>query len=136
KKKINVSQITFSRRKLRSIIYNLVNNSIKYKSPDRKPEVFINTEYEKGFIVITVKDNGMGISSDKKEAIFSKYFRVENNIEGTGIGLYLVNEIVKNAGGKISVESEPGKGTEFKIYLKDQAPAPSAKNIEAQKEKS
>ncbi|MBA3901542.1 MAG: PAS domain-containing protein [Bacteroidetes bacterium] len=135
KKKINVSEITFSRRKLRSIIYNLVNNSIKYKSPDRKPEVFIKTECEKGFIVITVKDNGMGISSDKKEAIFSKYFRVENNIEGTGIGLYLVNEIVKNAGGKISVESEPGKGTEFKIYLKDHAPAPSAKNIEAQKEK-
>lgn len=135
KKEINVSQITFSRRKLRSIIYNLIDNAIKYKSPNRKPQVFIKTECEKGFIVISVKDNGMGISSDKKDAIFSKYFRVENQIEGTGVGLYLMNEIVKNAGGKISVESEPEKGSEFKIYLKDQAPVPSSENIEAQKKK-
>lgn len=135
KKKINVSQITFSRRKLRSIIYNLLSNAIKFRSPDRKPEVFITTESENGFIVITVQDNGIGVSPDKKEAIFSKYFRIENKIEGTGVGLYLVNEIVKNAGGKILMESQPEIGSEFKIYLKDRAPAPTEENIEAQKKK-
>jgi len=135
KKKINVSQITFSRRKLRSILYNLLNNAIKFRSPDRKPEIFINTECENDFVVITVKDNGIGIAPEKKDLIFSKYFRVEHKIEGTGVGLYLVSEIIKNAGGKILMESEPGIGTEFKIYLKDQAPAPSQENLEAQKNK-
>src|SRR6185436_19046681 len=46
KSEINVSEITFSRRKLRSIVYNLVSNAIKFKSPDRKPEIFIKTEQE------------------------------------------------------------------------------------------
>ena len=118
KKDIPVSQITFSRRKLRSIIYNLVSNSIKYRSPDRKPEILVSTKEEKGFFIISVKDNGMGIAPGNLEAIFSKYFRVQNDIEGSGVGLYLVNEIVKNAGGKITVESEPGKGTTFFVYLK------------------
>jgi two-component system phosphate regulon sensor histidine kinase PhoR len=83
---MNVQEITFSRRKLRSIIYNLVNNAIKYKAKERSPEIFIKTEREGDFAVIPVKDNGVGIASDKKEAIFSKYFRIENNIEVSGIG--------------------------------------------------
>ncbi len=115
---INVSEITFPRRKLRSIIYNLINNAIKYKSPQRKPEIFIKTEQEENFIVISVKDNGMGIHESKHDAVFSKYFRVENAIEGSGIGLYLVKEIVENSGGKILLESQLGKGSEFKVYLK------------------
>ena len=115
---MNVSEITFSRRKLRSIIYNLISNAIKYKSPDRRPEIFIKTEQEKNFIIISVKDNGVGIEASKQDAIFSKYFRIENNIEGSGIGLYLVREIVINSGGKIVLESQPGQGSEFKVYLK------------------
>ena len=115
---VNVSEITFSRRKLRSIIYNLISNAIKYKSPDRRPEIFIKTEQEKNFIIISVKDNGVGIEASKQDAIFSKYFRIENNIEGSGIGLYLVREIVINSGGKIVLESQPGQGSEFKVYLK------------------
>ncbi len=106
KSELNISEITFSRRKLRSIIYNLVSNAIKYKSPERPPTVTIKTTQEKDFIIISVKDNGMGIPADHAEAIFSKYYRVEHAIEGTGIGLYLVKEIVTNAGGKIIVESE------------------------------
>ncbi len=115
---INVSEITFSRRKLRSIIYNLINNAIKYKSPDRKPKIFIKTKHENNFITISVKDNGMGIDESKHDAIFSKYFRVENAIEGSGIGLYLVKEIVNNSGGKILLKSQLGRGSEFKVYLK------------------
>lgn len=54
----------------------------------------------------------------KFDAIFSKYYRLENAIEGSGIGLYLVKEIVNNAGGKIVLESQAGKGTESKVFLK------------------
>jgi two-component system phosphate regulon sensor histidine kinase PhoR len=118
KSEINHSEITFPRRKLRSIIYNLVNNAIKFKSPDRKPEIFVKTYRDSDFVVISVKDNGIGIDPSKFNAIFSKYYRLENAIEGSGIGLYLVKEIVNNSGGKILLESQPGKGTEFKVYLK------------------
>ena len=115
---INVSQILFSRRKLRSIIYNLVSNAIKFRSSERQPEVLIRTHRKDDFIIITVKDNGIGIPSSKQEAIFSKYFRVENDIEGSGIGLYLVKEIVNNAGGSVSVSSQEGDGSEFTVKLK------------------
>lgn len=115
---INFSEITFSRRKLRSIIYNLINNAIKFKSPERQPEIVVTTNKENNYIVIAVKDNGMGIEESKFEAIFSKYYRLENGIEGSGIGLYLVKEIVTNAGGKVLLKSQLGKGTEFQVYLK------------------
>ena len=118
KSEIISSELTFSRRKLRSIIYNLVSNAIKFTSPGSKPEIFIKTNLEDDFIVISIKDNGIGIEPAKQEEIFTKYFRVENKIEGSGIGLYLVKEIVHNSGGKISLESQPGKGSEFKVYLK------------------
>jgi len=68
--------------------------------------------------VISVKENGIGIETDKLEAIFSKYYRLENSIEGSGIGLYLVKEIVANAGGRVEVKSQLNKGTEFRVYLK------------------
>ena len=118
KTQINVSEIAFSRRKLRSIIYNLVNNAIKFRSPGRAPEILITTTRENDDIIISIKDNGIGIDADKFDAIFSKYYRLENAIEGSGIGLYLVKEIVAGTGGKILLESELDKGTEFKIYLK------------------
>lgn len=118
KTEIHVHEITFSRRKIRSIVYNLVNNAIKFASPERKPEIHIKTEKDEDYIIISVKDNGIGIDTSKYDSIFSKYYRVENAIEGSGIGLYLVRELVNNAGGKVLVESQLGKGSEFKVYLK------------------
>src|SRR5690242_6637640 len=115
---LDVTEITFSRRKLRSIVYNLISNAIKFRSPDRKPEIFIKTEREGNFIILSIKDNGMGIDPEKHEEIFSKYYRISRSIEGSGVGLYLVKELVNNAGGKIVIESQVDKGTEFKIYLK------------------
>ena len=118
KSEITVSEVTFSRRKLRTILYNLINNALKFRSPERKPEIFIKTSKDKDFIVISVKDNGIGINASNFEAIFSKYYRLENAIEGSGIGLYLVKEIVSSSGGKILLESQLDKGSEFKVYLK------------------
>ncbi len=116
---IEVSEITFSRRKLRSIIYNLLSNAIKYRSPLRIPEIFIKTTREKGYVVLSIKDNGIGIDITRQDAIFLKYYRLDNGVEGSGIGLYLVKEIVTNAGGKILLESQLDMGTEIKIFLKD-----------------
>lgn len=114
---IKVPQVSFSRRKLRSIVYNLVNNAIKFQSPGCPPEIIINTKKEKEFVVISVKDNGIGIAEGKHEDVFSKYTRVGNTVEGSGVGLYLVKEIVTNSGGKIILNSQLGKGAEFRVYL-------------------
>ena len=115
---IHVTEIYFSRRKLRSVLYNLINNAIKYAAPGVAPIILVTTVVEEGYSVIRVKDNGLGIAPDKHELIFSKYHRLENGVQGSGIGLYLVREIVKTGGGKITVESEPGRGATFSVYLK------------------
>jgi len=116
---LGVSEIFFSRRKLRSIIYNILNNAIKFKSPERKPEIIIKTTKEGNFTILSIKDNGIGIDTKKQHDVFSKYYRIDSSIEGSGIGLHLVKELVTSAGGKIFVESEIGKGAEFKIYFKN-----------------
>jgi two-component system phosphate regulon sensor histidine kinase PhoR len=125
---IQVSEILFSRRKLRSVIYNLVNNAIKFQPADQKPEIFIKTERQNEFIIISVKDNGLGMGPAEQETIFAKYQRIDKAIEGSGIGLYLVNEIVTTSGGKVTLKSELGKGAEFRVYLPDtKKPRPISK---------
>ncbi|MFN6946356.1 MAG: ATP-binding protein [Cytophagaceae bacterium] len=68
--------------------------------------------------VLSVRDNGLGIDPDKKDKVFSMFKRFHDHVDGTGIGLYIVKRIIDNAEGKIEVESEPGKGSTFKVYFK------------------
>lgn len=121
KSKISQSEIIFVRRKLRSILYNLINNAIKYRDVNRPLKIVIDVAQEEGFTIIKVTDNGRGIAEDDCEKIFTKYERVALDVEGSGIGLYLIREIIKLAGGNITVESELGKGTTFKVYIKNAA---------------
>ena len=114
---IQAAEISFSRRKLRSVIYNLISNAVKYRSPERTCEITVSTVQTEHGIEIAVKDNGIGIESDKQDAIFTKYYRVHKMVEGTGVGLYLVKEIIYHAGGSISVQSTPGIGSVFTIRL-------------------
>jgi signal transduction histidine kinase len=116
---LSIDKINFSRKNLRSIVYNLINNAIKYRAPDRNPEVFIKTEKADGnFIVLRVLDNGLGISSENISKIFNMFKRLHDHVEGSGIGLYIVKRIIDNSGGRIIVNSEVGKGSEFSVYLK------------------
>lgn len=117
------TELTFVRRKLRSVIYNLLSNAIKYTPFDRQPEITIGSKIEDDNMVISVSDNGIGISSADQKSIFEKFERVRSDVEGTGVGLYLVNTIVSSSGGAIAVESELGKGSCFKIMLKIQGSA-------------
>jgi two-component system phosphate regulon sensor histidine kinase PhoR len=114
---IEASEITFARRKLRSVIYNLVNNAIKYCSRDCKPEICIRSYIELGYFVISVSDNGIGIGAESLDSVFLKYRRANSSIEGNGIGLFLVKSILENSGGKVTVESELGIGSTFTVFL-------------------
>jgi len=118
KTEFKVQEVRFQKKYLRSIILNLITNAIKFCSPDRQPEIMIKTEMADNFILLTVKDNGIGIDQDRLDFIFRMYQRVSKDIEGQGIGLYLVKKIVDAAGGKIEVESEVGKGSTFKVFFK------------------
>jgi len=115
---LKCSEVTFVRRKLRSILYNLVSNAIKYTSAEHNPEITITSFREKDYIVLRVADKGIGMSEKECEIIFEKFQRVKNTYEGSGVGLYLVKTVVNAAGGRIELKSEPGKGSVFKVFIK------------------
>jgi PAS domain S-box-containing protein len=114
-----VETVEFSKKNLRSIIFNLLSNAIKYRSVERKPQVVISTEItENNELLLSVRDNGLGIPNDQMDKIFTMFKRLHDHVEGSGVGLYIVKRIVENAGGRIVVESQLNEGTVFKIYLK------------------
>lgn len=114
----NCPGIRFSRNNLKSIFYNLISNAIKYRSPFRNPQIIVSHELTDEYIILKVKDNGLGLNKMQQEKMFSMFKRFHSHVEGTGIGLYLVKRIITNAGGKVEVESELDVGTTFKMYFK------------------
>lgn len=112
------SFIRMSKGQFKSIIFNLISNSVKYISPDRKPLIEVTCQALEGFTMVEVKDNGLGVSRSNQSKMFSMFKRFHDHVEGSGIGLYIVKRILDNTGGKIEVESEPNKGTTIKVYFK------------------
>jgi len=102
----------------REAIGNIVDNAIKYTHSGGKIKVYVKS-FEM-FIAIVIKDNGIGIEEEEQAAIFNRFYRSQDagQDEGTGIGLYLARKIISMENGYIKVKSEPGKGSEFFIYLK------------------
>ena len=111
--------MAFDLEKLERIMLNLLSNSIKYNKAQGKIEVLLNDCNDT--FVITVKDTGVGIPSDKLMYIFERFRQVENRFnkstEGSGIGLSLVKDLIEIQGGTIEVKSELGVGSEFIIKL-------------------
>jgi signal transduction histidine kinase/tetratricopeptide (TPR) repeat protein len=104
---------------LEQAVLNLLNNAMKYSGDSR--EIDLRLAAKDGRAVIQVADRGIGIDPRRQERIFEKFYRIpslENDrITGSGLGLALVNHIVKAHGGEVTVESTPGKGSTFSIYL-------------------
>jgi signal transduction histidine kinase len=100
-----------------SILYNLISNAIKYRTPASRPEIELSSATGKNY-VIRIKDNGLGIDLKKyNNSLFKLYKRFHHHTEGKGLGLYLVKLQAEALGGTVEVASEINRHTTFTVYL-------------------
>jgi signal transduction histidine kinase len=97
---------------------NLLDNAIKFVSPGTFPEVRVSGECRGEWVRIWVDDNGIGIAKDHQERIFGLFERLDPAQGGTGIGLALVQKVVRRMGGKVGVDSDLGRGSRFWLELR------------------
>jgi len=110
--------LRFSEKNLRSVVYNLLSNAMKYRHPDRAPAVTIIYTLQAAAHLLEVHDNGLGLDvAQDSDKLFGMFKRLHMHVEGTGVGLYMVKKIVENAGGRIEVASTLGQGSTFRVYL-------------------
>lgn len=106
------------RARLVEVVQNLVDNSVKFMGDQREPLIKIGVDWSHS-LVFFVRDNGMGIDPKQYERVFGLFNKLDPRSEGTGIGLALVKRIIEVHGGRIWVESEPGKGSTFFFTLEN-----------------
>jgi signal transduction histidine kinase len=105
------------------IVNNLMDNAIKYNKDEGSIEVVLEAEGDQ--LVFTVRDSGEGITKENLQAIFNPYYQIsrkKRNIQGIGMGLFIVSEILKSLDGEIVVDSQEGKGSVFRVCLKRYRP--------------
>lgn len=113
-----VTEVNFSRKNIRSIVYNLISNAIKFSEQNGKPDIWLTTEDKEDYVLLTVRDNGPGIEKENHDRIFLPQVRLNPEVEGTGSGLFIVKRMVEDLGGKIEVDSSLGEGSVFRVYFK------------------
>jgi PAS domain S-box-containing protein len=111
--------LTINKAYLESIVLNLMSNALKYRSLTKSPKLTIKAFENENAIILSVKDNGIGIDLKKNnEKIFGLYQRFHNYPDSKGLGLYLVKSQVEAMGGRIEVESQVNAGTQFTLTFK------------------
>jgi two-component system, chemotaxis family, sensor kinase Cph1 len=113
--------VTADRPQLIQVFQNLIGNAIKFRQPERPPRVHVSAVRDDGAWRFAVRDNGIGIAPEYHDRIFLVFQRLHTRAEypGTGIGLAICKKIVERHGGRIWVESEPGRGTTFLFTIRD-----------------
>ena len=121
--KINFEEVNtlyINKAYLESILLNLMTNSLKYKSEERKLKINISTTTIDNTTTIVFNDNGIGIDLERnKDKVFGLYQRFHNHADGKGLGLYLIKSQVEIMGGTINLESEVNIGTTFTLTFKN-----------------
>jgi len=125
----NHPAVKYTKPYLISIIKNLVSNAYKYQSQKRKLQINIFTEKTNGWIKLVVRDNGKGFDLNSSKDIFGPFKRLTTEGEGTGVGLYVVKNIVEKNGGKVEAYSQVEKGATFSIFLKEYNSTESSQSI-------
>jgi len=113
----NMGSINCDRKLFTQILNNILSNAFKYS--EKGKTVHVKAGVDHGYFHFSVMDEGIGMSKETLSMIFDSFYRAKNvtNIEGTGMGLSILKKSVDMLGGEINVESEEGKGTEFKVKL-------------------
>jgi two-component system phosphate regulon sensor histidine kinase PhoR len=118
------TELRGDRLHLLSVVFNLLDNALKYRSADRQPEINVTINGTEDTVQLIVRDNGIGIAPEYQEKIFEKFFRVPHgdthNAKGYGLGLSYVAQVVRKHQGTIDVQSAAAEGTTFIINLPKQ----------------
>lgn len=114
-------QICTDKRLLKTVLLNLLSNALKFSSEGGHIDIKLESDDDK--IVLSVKDDGIGISVEDQEHLFERFFRARNaaNIQGTGLGLHIVSKYVELLAGKVSLKSALGSGTTFIVTIPNHA---------------
>jgi PAS domain S-box-containing protein len=115
-----VGEVIADKKLLNNILLNLLSNAVKF-SPEQST-IDITAHIDKKELSISIKDSGIGITEEEQVHLFERFFRARNavNIQGTGLGLYIVSRYLKLMGGNISLSSKINEGTTFTIYIPQQ----------------
>ena len=103
------------KNRLRQVFINIIDNALKYT--DAGGTVRIDAELSDGEIIITIEDSGCGISKSDLPKVKNRFYKANNTVRGSGIGLAVADEIVKMHGGSLDISSELGRGTAVMITL-------------------
>lgn len=121
----NLPKILVDTDKLQQILLNLIDNASKYSPEGSTVQINVSQNFSDNTLIITVKDEGAGISEEDIKKIFNKFSRVDSpltrKIQGNGLGLYITKTLTEKMGGKISVKSSPA-GSEFSVEFKAATP--------------
>jgi signal transduction histidine kinase len=108
--------------RLKIIFSNLLSNAIRYRNPGINSFIRIDIESNANRVLMTVSDNGCGIPADSLDKIFEMFYRASQSNVGSGLGLYIVKEVITTMKGSIQVQSVVGRGTTFSVELPSNAP--------------
>lgn len=110
--------LNYNTANIESILLNFLTNAIKYRHPDRDPEIWVDAKETEDGLLLHIKDNGLGIDLKRfGDKLFEMYKTFHNNQDAVGVGLFITRYQVETLGGHISVESEEGVGTTFTVHF-------------------
>ena len=111
-------EIFYPKLHLKSILQNLLANSLKYRNPDKPLQIHVKTTIYRGQVTLTVRDNGLGFDSVKhKDELAKPFIRLHAHTQGSGLGMYIVKTILDYHRGGLKVDSQPKKGAKFTLFL-------------------
>ncbi|WP_424357162.1 ATP-binding protein [Methanocella sp. MCL-LM] len=123
--------VVYSKKRLSEILLNFVDNAIKYIGTPEHPVIEVGSRDEGDEWAFYIRDNGIGIAPEYHDKLFNMFLRVPDErsrkVDGTGIGLVIVKKIVTTNGGRVWLESEPGKGSTFYFTVPKQQPGAAGK---------
>ncbi|APQ17300.1 PAS domain S-box protein [Maribacter hydrothermalis] len=109
-------------KRISILLNNFISNAIKYHDLNKKsPSIWVNIKTSKKEAIIIIKDNGVGIENDQLDKIFDMFYRVSSKVMGTGIGLFIVKEVLSKLNGSINVESKIGEGSTFTLKIPNES---------------